>query len=774
MIQELLLSLSGHPSPLLSLSKHDNDGHGLQSLLSPAELALLSSLADGLGGKHRDIRRNATIISSSHPSTVCRAVSTAIISTHLAGFQQRILEVERDILEQNPSIVGAYNIVPLSAVVGAFDGWERKLEWLWSLVQFIQATSQTASERLDGGQESCTAAGVIERLRDSTHTGYPDIEKMSLDLVRVAETAWLKQISTWVLHGRDPEAVDFFITREVEDHRERNSVSAYIIKDSLVPCFVDPPAAKSILFIGKSLSHIRDRQTTLPGHHFKIHSPDTFLLPNHLAHLSALKSPISSSSFSTAINSIRLSLSQNALQRLLPMTKVLGILHVLKDFFLLERGEFAIGLITAADDRLTSRHQRGLEAHGIAQRGVNGLASMTIKEGEVHAVLARTWTALASLQNFDDEEVDEELELARDLIRLSIKTVDMEPAHSRNLASLPRASTTTFDDLLLPSATALSLRVPSPLDLFLAPSDVDTYSRIHAYLLAIRRAHLRLSRLFLLSVLRRDHPSPRAPAHLDHEDAMEVLARNRKRASQRIKSMRPIWATIGSATFFLAEVGEYFQGEVIRSSWATFHAWLVPSIEHDPKSNETDLLSSLHLDGSHIGSRPVSSRASDDVASYGIHDPESLTQAHRSYLASLESLLLLNDATFINLLRRLMTAIDHISALMQRLNAVQQNHDREIQADVMGVESSYAAEERGLLSDLQNSRSSLATGVEGLIEALRRIDSARAGGRSVIAEKGMTEAVGFAPWTSNGVDRLLLKFDYGNAEKLTALQLGEG
>ena len=136
MLHEVLLALSsGGPSPLL-YPQSDKAGDGikgrelLQSFLAPAEQTLLQTLASKLGDNNRNIRQNASVISSSHPSTVCRAVSTAILSTHLANFQRRILEVEQDILREDPSLVGAHNIVPLSAIVGAFDGWSRKMEWV--------------------------------------------------------------------------------------------------------------------------------------------------------------------------------------------------------------------------------------------------------------------------------------------------------------------------------------------------------------------------------------------------------------------------------------------------------------------------------------------------------------------------------------------------------------------------------------------------------------------------------------------------------------------
>ncbi|KAL2039961.1 hypothetical protein N7G274_007364 [Stereocaulon virgatum] len=766
MIHELLLGISGHPSPLLSSSGQAADTNDpLQFILSPAEKALLHTLTQDLGGKNNNIRTNASALSSSHPSTVCRAVSTAIVSRHLASFQSRVLEVEKDILEQDASIVGAYNIVPLSAIVGAFDGWGRKLEWLWRLVQFMRAPNSNGHSRPGQSENGpSTAAELMEHLRHSTHTGYPDIEQIALDLVKVAETAWLKQISTWVLYGRHPVTgtADFFIVQGSVNRNGLSKFDEYSIQYGLVPHFVTKATAQSILFIGKALNHIRERQNALSYESSRTSAQDLALLPTHLAHLSSLEIPLSPTGFSAAIGAIRLSLSQNALQKLLPMTKVMEILRLLKDFFLLDNGEFAIALITAADERLISRNR----PEAAKQNLVNDLASMTIKEGEVSAVLARTWTALASLQILDpayDEVVDDQLDQASELIRLSLKSLSVSSTPSQ--APLDKQSMILFDDLLLPSSTVLSLRVPSPLDLFLTSPDVDAYSRIHAYLLAIRRAHLRLSKLFLLSVLRRDHPSPNAPILLNQKITSGALAHRRARADQRTKSMRPIWATIGYAAFFLAEIGEYFQGEVVKSSWSTFQSWLLPSLASDMPPINATMTSSVGSGGRSHPSRPNSSRSSQGTTLHSPHDPETLTQAHKSYLAALTNKLLLSNSRFTSLLRRFMTSIDHLSALMQRLNNVQQHSDFETDTGVTNAASNSAAEEQRLMEDLRLSRQKVASGIQDMIDALRAIDATRTGARTYHGNNATTESYGYVPWAGGGVDRLLLKFDYGAAER---------
>jgi len=204
MLHELLLSLSGHPSPLLTA-----DHSSPNSILSPPEKALLSSIAH-LSDLHCKLIAHTNTITSTHPSSICQAVATAISSTHLGKFQRKVLEVEDGILRKDAGSVGAYNIVPLTAIVGEFSGWTRRMEWFLEVVDFMR-----------GSEGKCSGAMVIDRLCDAIQTGYVDIEEAALSLVKVAEMAWLKQVSSWILYGRLPSfgREDFFV-QTAEDNVE--------------------------------------------------------------------------------------------------------------------------------------------------------------------------------------------------------------------------------------------------------------------------------------------------------------------------------------------------------------------------------------------------------------------------------------------------------------------------------------------------------------------------------------------------------------------------
>lgn len=767
MLHELLLALSGHPSPLLSVN--NEDGHKAFPLLSPPERALLSSLAH-LGHIHIRLRARTSTISASHPSTTCRAISTAVISKHLAKFQQKILEVEKGILQKDAGVVGAYDIVPLSGLVGEFDGWKRALDWLWKVVQYmLPEEGDTASDQ--GGSSRprvrpCTGAQIIDKLRDEAQTGYPDLECIALDLLVVGEGAWLRQVSAWVLYGRLPTfgAEDFFVFAEEGDTQGHSSKAlVYHIRRDLLPKIVTLSTANSILFIGKSLNHIRDRLPMISSPSLKTSSsPELSLLPVHLRHLSSLSSPVTSSNLSHAIGAIRLSLSQNALQKLLPLSKILSILSVLKNYFLLEFGEFAIALISEADARMAARHSG--PAVDSRRKGFEGLAGVVIKEGEVSAILACTWNALASLRDLDEDDEDEEHDLARQLIHISTKQASPEHSQlsssSQSLLEKLRRANVSFDDLLLPTPITLSMQPPSPLDLFLIPSDIEIYSYANAYLLALRRAHLHLTGLWKLAFLRRQHPAPLGPPQSCSPAAQEALLRSRERSNKRAKAMRAVWATTASATFLLAEVGEYLQGEVIRSSWTAFRSWLDPTCQDRLLEAGTSTFSLSSSDrGAFHDEAPSSPNPQKQQTQ---RDPESLSNAHRRYLECLMHSLLLDDHLYTRALRLFMNHIDHLVALIERLSVVQYHLDLETDAGVMDTFTNYKVEEQELLKDLSDARLRVDRDIANLVQRLRDVDGERAGAGSNVFDHGAAEDDDFVPWRSGGLDRLLMKLDFAS------------
>lgn len=771
MLHEILLSLSGQPSSLFSTQKGENAvTQDDFSLLSPPEKALLTSVAH-LSRLHVQLRKYASDISSASPSVICRSVSTAIVGTHLGEFQKKILEVERAILAEDSEYVGGYGIVPLSTIVGEFAPWTRRMEWLWAVTRFIQPERKTQL------LHDSTGAALMDHLRTEAQTGYLDIKEMALQLATVAEMAWMKQLSMWLLYGNLPiyGKEDFFIQ---EDTENENGEAQFSINVRLLPNFVTAQTAGSILFIGKSLNHIRaKRKTSIAG----TSTAPVTLYREHIEQLAGLKSPISPSKLTTAVDSIRLSLSQSTLSKLLPLPKILEILTLLHNFLLLGRGEFAVAIVAHADSRIEESRRRGLSA----TRPLEKPGILPVKEGDVTAALVEAWAELFSLQK-EEDPADEELELARDLLCLSISSRKsgrpMTPAQTPN--SISKISKVSFEDLLFPTPTNLTAHIRAPLDLFISSSDIVIYSKIHSYLLGIRRAQIRLGDLWKRTPLRRNHPTPWGPPRSNSIFGQAKLKARRDRDNVRVRQMRHIWATGSACLFMLSEIGGFFQGDVVNESWHHLRQWIegcssstasAPGSRPGTASSSKSHHSSKTVSPDHMPTRDFSESGQQTM---GRHDPEALTVAHRRHLSSLVHSLFLTELPFINTMRGLLTYIDHFVALVIRLETIQRNMDLETDEGVEDALVDYAHEEREVWEELRATRNDVEAGIKNLIGSLRDIDDSRSGeGQGPVelatnfgqmwpgSRQDDRSSPGFShymPHKAPGVDRLLMKLDFGS------------
>ncbi|KAL2021083.1 hypothetical protein VTK56DRAFT_7502 [Thermocarpiscus australiensis] len=830
MLHEILLSLSGHPSPLLRAARSpssstadadaSNNNNNLllsttaAAIISPPESALLAALAH-LSDLHVRLRTATARIAASHPSVICRAVASAIDARHLAAFRRKVLDVEEGILRRDAGLVGAYNIVPLTAVVGEFEGWGRRLGWLLDVVGFMLRTTGMGENMEWGGrggggsggreeaemaETACTGARLIDLLRGELQTGYRDVEETARSLVAVAEAAWLKQVSAWVLYGRLPSfgEGDFFVLRKMGEGSEGEE--EYVCDGSSLPSFVTPTTAASMLFIGRSLNQIRAKSVG----DYSLRGNDH--LSTQLTRLAALKHPIDSATFSRTVTDIRHFLSRTTLQRLLPLSRVLETLQLLRDFFLLRRGEFAMALTQQADEKIRSRWKR---AENLAYEKRDGFGNVTVKEGEVAAVLVRTWAAMGSMQG-DHAEEDEGLELARDLLRLTI-VKSRSPTSTTPAAAeggLNAIASTPFRNLLFSVPVILTLQLPSPLDLFLSQADLQTYTAINSYLLSLRRAHIRLTDLWKISCLRRHHPAPPGPPHGSTRGGREKVHLYRRRQAARSSILRNAWATASAAIFFLGEVEGYLQTEVVAGLSDGFHQWLTTGEDehrHEdasnkpqyprqtPRNDDDDTARDAAADDiwlaegtSSSPSPPIPSspppppsqqQQQHAQSTTHPHDPQTLATAHSLYLRTLVHRLLLSQQSFTDPLYELLVHIDHLVALVRRLQSVWAAADLEADVGVVDAFVDLAREERDVQRELRGVEGRVKDGIEGLVGELRRLEASgvllgrdegvgQCGGED--EEEGdsgmvtMRERGGYVPRRVGGIDRLLMKLDFGS------------
>ena len=750
MLQEILLSLSGHRSPLWEQLKEDvgnEEPESIRNYLSPSEMALLVPLAH-LSDLHIKLRDHSGQVSTSHPSGICRTVASSIASDSLGKFRQKILEVEKSILINDATYVGAYGIVPLSIVVSEFSPWTRRLEWLWQVATFMSPTVSGDNRR----KAECTSAEIIDHLESERYTGYSDLEEMAAGLLEIAQRTWMRQIATWILYGKLPshDSEDFCI----EETTNKTSVGGkiYTLRQSLIPKCVPKSAAASLLSIGESLNQIRSQSTTPLR---AATDPVMALLPVSLAHLNKLNYPLSSATFASTIASIRLSISQNALSQLLPLPKVLEVLHVIQEFQLFGRGDFALALINHADARIAKRPQEVAKPVRKAGR----LDDMTVKEAETSAILSHTFADLSSLQRYDEDE-DDVLEKARLFLRLVVKgTGDV-------------TDTSIFVSTLLPTPTSLELAFPkdSALNLFLTPQDLERYATISSYLISIRRAELHLSSLWKVTALRRCQPTPLGPPASARPQGQKLLATQRAREAKRSAQIRKHWASASKAMLVLNELGAYFQGEVIHGNWEHFRSWIDQPESGRPGSAATTKSGSRPRTASSVGAKQLKSSQMSNSTDLGgaqrrmtaRNDPVALAQAHRLYLRNLFDSLLLGHKDFLHALRNILNTVDHFTALFRRLQSAWQGLDLQEDEGVIDALSNFVKEEREVLDEMVRSGKLLEEALNQLVENVGKTEHDQQNEDIRELEDGLgglgLEAI-YTPPRGRTIDRLIMKLD---------------
>ncbi|KAF8248534.1 hypothetical protein K440DRAFT_625043 [Wilcoxina mikolae CBS 423.85] len=567
-----------------------------------------------------------------------------------------------------------------------------------------------------------SGADIINRLRNDIYTGYLTLEEVSVHLLEIAETAWLREISTWVLYGRLPSSstygsnsasMDFFITEVEGDvvqnpggEEEMGVLKEYTINKRLLPSFVTSQTAVSILFIGRALSMIRLRGGSAAASEASsaaaVASPEMTLLPVHLKFLQSLKSPLSPQKLTNSIAAIRLSLSRHTLQTLLPAERVMEAIQVLREFFLLGRGEFALNLVEQSSERVRNRWRRS----GAMKAPLSGVI---VKEGEVSAILTRTWGVLSSLQG--EEVIDERLDTARDLLYLSL----YKPPPASTTPSKTRGE--NFREVLVGVPISLNFHLSWPLELFLQPPDLEEYDEIFSYLISVRKTQSRLQSLWQ----GRRNPLPQDNISKEDRARRKTLFRNREAKE------RKIWATASVAIFFLETLVSYWQGEVIESAFKTLIEVVAPKKSNtDPPAAENE-----NEDGGNTQQEPNQQQKQQQ-------DPESLMLAHHEYLTTIKHNLFMSDIVFAPLIKKLLHECDVMAGGIERLRQRYVIEDLDVEGvDFVGDEG----EARGEV--LQRCRGVVQL-LKQLMGRLHRIDEEREEGAKV--------------------DRLLMRMDLGNLE----------
>ena len=715
MLHEVFLVLSGHPSPLCSEDPSTIDAFPL----TDAERALLDPIGR-LGRLHRALKSQLARICQTHSSVICRSVANAILTKHLSKFQRHIEQVERQILSNDARTVGAYNIVPLASVLQEFDVWRRRIDFLWDVSCYTyQVDPSSVTDTVIDGKE-CSGPALLDKLNLDTGSGYQDIEETATNLLVVGEQTLFRLLSCWLLTGQlsDIGRRDVFVQQSGPATKQSTS---YKLEKELIPASISIGTASSILFVGRTLKMLipaADASSGMaPRSHIPAPSSET------MQKLHGVSFPLKSARLATVVSDIRRDLSTSLGKTVLPMHTLLHNLQYIRDFLLAGRPDLIDQLIDEADKYLEMRHQQTRTGHRTHQN--NELAGITMKSGELKIVMDRTWASI-ELSSVKDAAVDE-TEWGR--VHLKLALASATEVSNDAVKPAPNSVMGKFDDFLLAAPVELRLELDDAFDIVLSSSDQKTYTVIHSYLLAIKRAHSHVSRLWKDGACRK--------SVMGHFSQVQV--------AQDAPKMRKILATCSMVVFMLSEIGSYFAEEVIPRSWAVFQDWAMQS-QIGLKNVNND-----ELNGAHTAKSASEIDGKDQELP---HDPETLAIAHHHYLECITKSLLLTDESWTRTLRSLLTYVDQMVAFVTRLQHAQQNVQRYSQDVDQYLRKKYVHEEEFLFGEAKKSCSRVDEAASILTALLKTLTPPG----SAVAHSTDTE---FEPWQpGNGaIERLLLRLD---------------
>lgn len=232
----------------------------------------------------------------------------------------------------------------------------------------------------------------------------------------------------------------------------------------------------------------------------------------------------------------------------------------------------------------------------------------------------------------------------------------------------------------------------------------------------------------------------RTPARRDHPLATLDTLEMRRRQKRRATKTRKVWATCSAAVFLLSETSAFFEGEIVKGSYDHFYSWVqqpAPIVNHE---------------------RPTASVSTTSHEDQAQRDPETLASGHRKFLSSLIYALLLTDIPYTHELRSLLRNVDNLIAFFVRLLDVQQKLDLEHQS--VGESAHTVEEAQRLAVELDRARKRVDSDLKCVVNRLRQLDHERIGSLRYLDVKS-GEAGDFEVWKGGGVDRLLMKLDFG-------------
>ncbi|ODN78453.1 hypothetical protein L202_04088 [Cryptococcus amylolentus CBS 6039] len=704
MLAEVLLVLGGHPSslfvphpPQAAVPKTYQVSPALCEYLHPGEISSLNSLAS-LAFQYTQVKkwaastlklgREAVLAESLYSSRKGKQrqpedsglaapdqyLSTLAASTLevLSEYDLLIVETEARILSFDGSLVqDQQGYVPLTSIVATFDKWIAPIASLKRMVDQLSSTEYG----------DWTPGRIIDLVHEKTQTGNPFLKAIFTSLSNSLRHVFLTHLVSFILYGIAPTlstptspAIGLDIGADPLSPQHR----AFALNEELLPSSMQGKTKESILYVGRVAATLKREGRSLPKQ----------LVSGLREHIMSVKWLEEGEDLGEAIEKARAEVGEWLWKHILTGTQVAESIETLGNFFLLRKADYAISTIREISqlrlDKLITSNPHS--------------SSSVIREQDLDLALRRASVGTSAGQDAGLDKLRYKMEKGplRAILPSLPPKVPRKGGADRSGDGLSDGRSNIrqlFSSSLLGTPLTLTTTITWPLDLFMTPLAISTYSDIQSYLTAIRHTHLAVlscwTSLSAAQRQRRKWTGVTEGGTPEEADARKWLART-------------AWGTVRLMLFFIDQLQSHFMTDIIDVQ----HRRLLEQLEVDNVSSST-------LDGSMRGSMrgsvrgsvsrtaptPVKSAAASTVEgrrpaspyteTQGLHDSQSiranrapptpskkqgpsyldfltLRQIHTRHLAFLREALLISDIGIATLTRDILDTCRRFTGLVER------------------------------------------------------------------------------------------------------------
>ncbi|XP_054711402.1 gamma-tubulin complex component 4-like [Uloborus diversus] len=322
-------------------------------------------------------------------------------------------------------------------------------------------------------KEKVHGCGILDLLHKHASSG-DSLQEMSINkILQKCHSVMFRQVFCWMMNGyiEDPY-LEFFIQPECSEKRNSGvppfvntaemdlKEPRYILKPSLLPSYIPNGLAAKILFVGEYVSVLGAAEDS---NAYTLFQKKEHSFEKKIEEL--LSEPeFSQLSFETTIDGIRKCAAEHLWQLIVKKANVIDHLKIMKDFYLLGRGELFLSFIDKASNLLR-------------------MPVTTTAESDVNKIFQ-----MITHQMFPED--DPTTDKFRVILQAKVKKggeVDKE--------SLSKTKLETGW-----SSIGLLYDVPHPLHVLITSSTIDRYNVIFRFLLSVRKVQMELHQCWALQM----------------------------------------------------------------------------------------------------------------------------------------------------------------------------------------------------------------------------------------------------------------------------------